>query len=85
MIETLLYSLSTLENDNILNIYIDEFIKVCSNKHTAQIRNTTAYLENILKNNKKYKKEITNTIKTEYQKLLEYYKINRISKIIRIL
>ena len=75
---TILYilSLSTLENDNILNIYIDEFIKVCSNKHTAQIRNTTAYLENILKNNKKYKKEITNTIKTEYQKLLEYYKIN---------
>ena len=75
---TILYllSISSLENDNIFNIYIDEFIKACSNKNTEKIRNTTSYLENILKNNKKYKKEIINTIKTEYQKLLEYYKIN---------
>ena len=75
---TILYilSISSLENDNIFNIYIDEFIKACSNKNTEKIRNTTSYLENILKNNKKYKKEIINTIKTEYQKLLEYYKVN---------
>lgn len=75
---TILYilSISSLENDNIFNIYIDEFIKACSNKNTEKIRNTTSCLENILKNNKKYKKEIINTIKTEYQKLLEYYKVN---------
>ena len=75
---TILYilSINTLENDNIFNIYINEFVESCSNKDAHQIRNTIAYLENILKNNKKYKKEITNTIKTEYQKLLEYYKIN---------
>ncbi|WP_028329318.1 SMI1/KNR4 family protein [Brachyspira alvinipulli] len=75
---TILYilSLNTLENDNIFNIYINEFVESCSNKDTHQIRNTIAYLENILKNNKNYKKEIINTIKREYQKLLEYYKIN---------
>lgn len=71
-------SISNLEDENILNIYINEFLKACSNKDTSKIRNAVEYLENILKNknNKKYKKEIINTIKTEYQKLLEYYKIN---------
>ena len=65
-----------MENDNIFNIYINEFVESCSNKNTHQIRNTIAYLENIKKNNKNYRKEIINTIKREYQKLLEYYKIN---------
>ena len=72
-----LYHLSflDLEFDHMYDIYMEEFINACRNKDEDKIRNTTVYLENILKNknNNKYKKSIVSCITNEYNKLLEYY------------
>lgn len=60
--KSILYNFSFLDlkDENMYNIYIEEFINSCSNKDEDRIRNTTVYLENILKNknNSKYKKSI---------------------------
>ena len=72
-----LYHLSflDLEFDHMYDIYLEEFINACKNRDEDKIRNTTVYLENILKNknNNKYKKSIVSCITNEYNKLLEYY------------
>ena len=57
------------------DIYMEEFMNACKNRDEDKIRNTTVYLENILKNknNNKYKKSIVSCITNKYNKLLEYY------------
>ena len=68
-----LYHLSflDLEFDHMYDIYMEEFMNACKNRDEDKIRNTTVYLENILKNknNNKYKKSIVSCITNEYNKL----------------